>query len=214
MDGDGVLRRIDNLAADLISRILDGSDATLALSSAAPLFARATDGAYAGAREFEGSLRVLATVAELLRCGRTATTRELYYLHAAFFTDAKESTAAIARVTAALGVPRTALSLLAATRGWVAGALAYNGRALVAPVPISAEAAAARPDVAPLGARFILVVSRRVRASARAQCPPACHSLPALYRPRPNAARSRRRRFSAGSSRTHSGRRRVRAACS
>lgn len=161
--GDALLGRVDSLVVDIISRICANTDATKALSGAKPLFSTSADGSFGGAREFEGSLRVLATSASLLRARKTATTRELYYCHAVFFTDAKESAAAIARITAALETPRASLALLAATKGWVAGALTLNGVRLSAsaPVTIAAEfASGARPDLAVDGARFILVVEK------------------------------------------------------
>jgi DNA topoisomerase VI subunit A len=52
---------------------------------------------------------------------KTMTQRELYYMHAAYFSDAHESGAALARAQASLGVPRHALGILAAGRGWFAG---------------------------------------------------------------------------------------------
>jgi hypothetical protein len=44
------------------------------------------------------SEQAIARVGEVLRAGKAATTRELYYMHAAFFRDAKESGEAVARV--------------------------------------------------------------------------------------------------------------------
>lgn len=160
---DALLARVDSLVVDIISRICASTDCTLAFPGAKPLFSTSTDGSFGGARDFEGTLRVLATSASLLRARKTATTRELYYCHATFFNDAKESATAIARVTAALEVPRASLALHAASKGWMAGAVILNGARLssAAPVSISAEyASGARPHLALDGARFILVVEK------------------------------------------------------
>jgi DNA topoisomerase VI subunit A len=166
------LAALDALVLRLIERVCAREDATLAWpGGAAPLFSRsaASGGAFAGARAFAGSLRALVTASALLREGKTATCRELYYMHAAFFSDAVESAGAVARVQGALGggAPRHALGLLAASRGWVAGALTVDGASLLARAPrgapIGAEAADARgsaPRLAAAGARFILVVEK------------------------------------------------------
>lgn len=156
---------MESLIGSIVERICVREDATRGWpGGAAPLFARSAGGAFAGARAFVGSLRALGTSAALLRAGKTATCRELYYMHAAFFADAAESAAAIARLQAALsGTPRHALGLFAASRGWVAGALRIDGVPLpIRGAPIGAEfsAPATAPLITPVGARFILVVEK------------------------------------------------------
>lgn len=59
---------------------------------------------------------VLQTAHALLKSGRTATQREVYYLHKALFGSAAEASAAILKVCALLGVPRHRLGIVATSR--------------------------------------------------------------------------------------------------
>jgi DNA topoisomerase VI subunit A len=164
------LSQLDSIVLNIISRICAREDATFGWpGGAAPLFARGASSAFTGARAFVGTLRALNTSASLLRANKTATCRELYYMHAAFFSDAPESAGAIARVQAALttmtltNTPRHSLGLFAASRGWVAGSLFIDG--VLVPLrgtPIGAESASptTAPTLRPAGARFILVVEK------------------------------------------------------
>ena len=165
------LSQLDSIVLNIITRICAREDATLGWpGGAAPLFARGPSASsFTGARAFVGTLRALNTSAALLRANKTATCRELYYMHAAFFSDAPESAGAVARVQAALSTltqtntPRHSLGLFAASRGWVAGSLLIDG--VLVPLrgtPIGAESASptTAPTLTPAGARFILVVEK------------------------------------------------------
>jgi meiotic recombination protein SPO11 len=61
-------------------------------------------------------LAVLRTVCELLRDEKTATQREIYYMHKNVFATSVDCSAAIQRVCAMLGVPRHSLGIVATSR--------------------------------------------------------------------------------------------------
>jgi DNA topoisomerase VI subunit A len=177
---------IEALAARAIARALRHEDPALELAprdgvaaaagggaggSGAPLCAQGPGGGFVGARGLASALRVLATSHELLRKARTVTQRELYYLHGNFFKDAKEAAAALARAQAALGgVPRHTLGVLAAGRGWFAGAVSVREESDAAeevwvpaarprPVP-SASVCEEQPLRCDADVAFVLVVEK------------------------------------------------------
>jgi meiotic recombination protein SPO11 len=157
----GALLAIEEAVAAITSRLLAQQDPTLGLPGSAPLMAHSPSAGYRGARELCGMLRVLASSYELLRLGKTATTREVFYMHAAFFKDASESAGAIARVMRLLKLPRPSLGLLAASRGWFAGALRLASEPLLrGGNPISSDAVSGPLGVQQAGARFLLIVEK------------------------------------------------------
>ncbi|MEW5301028.1 MAG: hypothetical protein WDW38_009401 [Sanguina aurantia] len=79
----------------------------------------------AGAISIARILRVMAATHELLKSGRKATQRDLYYklMQPPLFSNAREVNAAIQDVEALVGVSRAGLGVTCAPRGAVSGAL-------------------------------------------------------------------------------------------
>lgn len=73
------------------------------------------------ARSFTNVLLVLAYCHNLLLSDRTTTTREVYYYYVTHFKHQRETDTAIWECATLLQVPRHALGLQAASRGWMAG---------------------------------------------------------------------------------------------
>jgi DNA topoisomerase VI subunit A len=76
-----------------------------------------------GAKTQAAVFAVLQTSHSLLKSGRTATQREVYYLHKTLFASALECNQTILRVCALLSVPRHRLGIVASSRGYFAGCL-------------------------------------------------------------------------------------------
>jgi meiotic recombination protein SPO11 len=133
--------------------------------------------AHSGAKTLASVLRVLRTSYELLRTGRTCTSRELYYLHAEYFCSQVEANAAVSTACSRLGLARHELGILAAPRGWFMGPIDASfttdsdAELEVAPKPISFFDRIGPRSVPPSsvfqdlhfvnhGAQFILVVEK------------------------------------------------------
>jgi DNA topoisomerase VI subunit A len=114
---------IEALALRLLRRILREEDPCIEVAGMASLLASSSGGSYAGARDLASLLKVLRSSYELLARGKHATSRELYYLHATFFSDQSEANAAVVRAASTLNVPRHGLGIVAAGRGWYHGCL-------------------------------------------------------------------------------------------
>ncbi|DAZ94910.1 TPA: LOW QUALITY PROTEIN: hypothetical protein N0F65_003080 [Lagenidium giganteum] len=78
-----------------------------------------------GARKYTAVWLVLQTAYELLRDQRTATQREVYYLHT-FFKSQSEADSAILDAGSILGVPRESLNIVGATKGSFCGPLSVK----------------------------------------------------------------------------------------
>ena len=113
-------QRIEALVRRVVARIARGEDPCLDLPGSPPLCGGL---GFAGARGLASMLRVQRSAYELTTSARTATVREVYYLHAEYFSGQDESNASIARSCDVLGVARHELGILAASRGWYAGLL-------------------------------------------------------------------------------------------
>ena len=72
-------------------------------------------------RSYTSLLLVLSFVQNLLKSGRTTTTREVYYYYVTHFRSQRECDAAILDCAALLQVPRVALGLAASPKGWFCG---------------------------------------------------------------------------------------------
>jgi meiotic recombination protein SPO11 len=193
-----VLRWLLGTAAEVLRRLERGEDPTTAFVAAdtgqpllPPLVSTvqgvggAQSDRFDGAQELAGLLRVMATCRALLQRGCTASTREVYYLHAPFFRSQADSNAAIAKLCAAAGCARHELGLLAAARGWFAGRVrllldtadAFDAAATDSPLPgdqggtpvaqsIPADAVETTADgpqslrFVNCGAEFVLVVEK------------------------------------------------------
>ena len=164
---------IESVVLAYVSALCSNHDPSPTLS-APPLRARGPAGDFFAARSQLLTLRTLSTCYELLRKSRTASVREVYYLHAGIMEDAGEATDAIAAAQRALGgLPRHALGLFASGRGLYAGLLSVGGQLAAPPapaaggpppraraLPILSDCVCAPAGVAPAGARFILVVEK------------------------------------------------------
>lgn len=106
---------------------------------------------FQGASHLASTLRVLRTSYELLSKNKTVTQRELYYLHASYFVNQPESLAALTNVMTLLKLPRHALGILAAPRGWYAGPLRVQKRVIATSSSSSSSSSGAAPsfDVGP-----------------------------------------------------------------
>lgn len=85
-----------------------------------------------GAKTQAAVFAVLQTAHSLLKTGRTATQREVYYLHKALFANAAECNQTILRVCALLSLPRHRLGIVASSRGYFAGCIEIHVRARIA----------------------------------------------------------------------------------
>ena len=140
-----VTGRIEEVARLLVGRLGSGDDRPVL--EAPPTFAaergrrRSLPGGNAGdgrairkhfhlnqCRSFANVSLVLAFSHSLLRSGRTATTREVYYHYVTHFRGQRECDAAILDAAAMLRVPRTGLGLSASPRGWFCGRIAITRR--------------------------------------------------------------------------------------
>lgn len=119
--------KIEAMVARMLARLSALQDPTVDLPGAKPLFARDASGAYSGARDLLSLLRVLRQSYELLAADpskpRSITSRGLYYLSAEHWTSQAEANATVKKALEMLQVSRHALGVLAAARGWYAGAV-------------------------------------------------------------------------------------------
>jgi hypothetical protein len=123
--------RIEALALDVVRRVMAGHDPCGAVRGLPGLCASGGGGGgalaigCAGARQLASTLRVVATSYELLAKEKTATSREVYYMHAQYFSNQGEANAAVSKAADALVLKRHELGILSASRGFYAG-LAYD----------------------------------------------------------------------------------------
>jgi DNA topoisomerase VI subunit A len=118
--------RIEALVGRAVRRLAAGEDPTIDLPGFAGLCSSASGGggagvSFAGARDLASLLRAVRTSYELLASGRTATSREVYYLHATYYARQDEANTALKAAAGVLGVARHEMGVLAASRGWYAG---------------------------------------------------------------------------------------------
>jgi hypothetical protein len=162
---------IEDLALAMIERIMRYEDPTLVVPGGLGLTTRGAGGVFTGARDFCATLKILASSHELLTRGRTATQRELYYCHKPFFASQPAFNRAVGKARQALGgIPRYALGILAASRGWFCGAVSVCERSEAgeltwlpasAPRPIPSDAVCTEMAVSlHPGVRFVLVVEK------------------------------------------------------
>lgn len=121
---EAVCKAIEDLIVRIVARLYAYEDPTVDLRLpplCAPDNRGLKGGIFNGAKELSSLLQVLSTCYELLKKRKTATQRELYYMHANSFRDQKEAEVALARAMEILQVPRHSLGILASGRGWFAG---------------------------------------------------------------------------------------------
>ena len=120
MDGDGIY-------GGRIGRISSGTGLTSAAGSAATATNTTTATTVTKSlnlhqcRSYTNLILVLSFVQNLLRSGRTSTTREAYYHYVTHFRSQRECDATILDCAALLQVPRVALGLAASPKGWFCG---------------------------------------------------------------------------------------------
>ncbi|GIL76358.1 hypothetical protein Vretifemale_5972 [Volvox reticuliferus] len=139
LNASSILARIETTVESLVTEIAEGCVPTLQLASRSR---SRNDGAGqqqdrvglqrsllsnkgAAAVSYARVLAVLNAVHDLLRQGRQATQRDLYYtlLQPPLFNSPREVNAAVADAAALVGVPRSGLGVNCAGRGAVAGRL-------------------------------------------------------------------------------------------
>jgi meiotic recombination protein SPO11 len=167
------LESIASLVLQYISALSRFEDPAPTLLGCPALLSRGPHGDFSGARSHLMLLRTLGTSHELLSKQRTASVRELYYLHASLMEDSGEAADAIAAAQRAMGgVSRHSLGLFASGRGSYAGLVRVGGLCSTASAsgshprsrshahPILNDVVSASAGLAPSGARFLLVVEK------------------------------------------------------
>jgi DNA topoisomerase VI subunit A len=115
-------------------------------------------------RRFAVLVAVMVMCQELLRTRTTKTLRDVYYMDVAFYRTQDTVDRAARDLSSLLQVPRSALGLVASSKGWVAGELRFRHRGVlvdartqVVPVPQLLADLDPSPSSA---AEFILVVEK------------------------------------------------------
>jgi meiotic recombination protein SPO11 len=158
--------RIEILLGKLLDTIYNRQDPCLILDSNTTLITRDDKSENVdnrNARQLLSTLKVMRSIYELKQLNLTCTSREIYYMHAEFFRDQKESDLAIKRITNLLAVSRHELGILASSKGQYCGPLFTKKSPtndLITPISIPGEALTEDLEMRTANATFILVVEK------------------------------------------------------